>query len=174
MSARWSSRRARIALWSSILAGALLVAAGPSRPASASSSARSCALASAAGVRAILGMSQEYVSAPAVAADGSDQCAWHTTQPNCFVRTFAIRVRSAPEDVQRFQKASAAALPFARAGVFGRGSFFESEILPPGSAIMIDHLYVPRGQTWVEYTLAGRLGPDGSHAQLAAAAMSVG
>ena len=117
-------------------------------------------------------MSQEYVSAPAV--DGSDQCAWHTTQPNCFVRTFGIRVRSAPEDVRRLQQASAAALPFARAAVLGRGSFFESEVLPAGSAVMIDHLYSPRGRTWVEYTLVGRLGPDGSHAQLAAAATSVG
>jgi hypothetical protein len=55
----------------------------------------------------------------------------------------------------------------------GKNAFFAPTDLGAYAAIAIDRLYVLRGRKWVELTLSGRLGPDGSQNLLVTAAKAV-
>lgn len=138
--------------------------------ASASSISQPCRLAPPTAVSVAVGMRTEYISPPE--HFGQSGCAWHTTNPNCFVRSLAIRIVRDAGEMRTLEAASADVGPQSRALTLPRGSFFRSQDLPPGAAIMIDHLYVRRASSWVDYSLSGRLGDDGSQKVLERVAKS--
>ena len=129
-----------------------------------------CLLATRTAIQNAVGMTPEYVSPPQ--RMGKDSCAWHTTNPNCFVRSLAIRIVREVGAMRTIEAASSQTSPASRPRSFAQGSFFRSDVLPPGSAIMVDHLYVKRATTWIDYSLSGRLGDDGSRALLELVASS--
>ena len=129
-----------------------------------------CRLATPTAVSFAISMRTEYISPPEYA--GTDSCSWHSTNPNCFVRSLAIRIVRDAGAIRALEAASAEVAPRSRALSLPQGSFFRSEDLPPGAAIMIDHLYVRRAPLWVDYSLSGRLADDGSHVLLERVATS--
>ena len=129
-----------------------------------------CRLATPIAVSIAVSMRTEYISSPE--RFGQDGCSWHTTNPNCFVRSLAIRIVRDAGAVRTLVAASSDVASQSRALSLPQGSFFRSEYLPPGAAIMIDHLYVRHASWWVDYSLSGRLAGDGSHALLERVATS--
>ncbi len=138
--------------------------------ASAATISQPCRLATPTAVSIAVSMRTEYISSPE--RFGQDGCSWHTTNPNCFVRSLAIRIVRDAAAVRALEAASTDVAPQSRAPSLPQGSFFRSEDLPPGAAIMIDHLYVRWSSSWVDYSLSGRLGHDGSQKLLERVAKS--
>lgn len=139
-------------------------------PAEAGTVAASCARVAPVALRQALGVTRAvYVDGPSVLGG---VCSWHGIQPNCFVRSLSVGVVRDPAEVRRLDAADARVAAIDRAYDVGDHAFFRLEQLPPGAAVMINHLYVKRRSSWVSVTLAGRLGPDGSRDQLVAVATS--
>ena len=130
-----------------------------------------CRFATPGAVESVLGVSEKYISQPI--RIGTTGCAWHSTNPNCYTRTLSIRVVRDRQTITELDRISANTKETARAVSFGDRSFFQSEQLPPGAAIMIDQLFVRRKRYWVTFSLAGRLGPYGSRDLLELVADSV-
>ncbi len=102
-------------------------------------------------------------------------CSWRTTDPNCFLRVLSVRQHVTSKELAAVTDMMAQAKPFDRAPrALGNNAFFAHTDLGPGAAIAIERLYLPHGdKSWVEVTLSGRLGPDGSRGLLVTAAKAV-
>ena len=102
-------------------------------------------------------------------------CSWRTTDPNCFLRTLSIRTYRTARDVATVDALRRKASSFdSGPASLGSRAFFARPDLGPMAAIAIERLYVaiPKGG-WLEVGLAGRLGFDGGHDLLIAAAEAV-
>ncbi len=132
-----------------------------------------CKLAPTA-VQQVLGVSDpHHYAGPELMVGGT--CAWKTTDPNCFLRVLAIRRYVTSAELGVIKNLRAHTKPFDHAPKeLGTNSFFAHIDLGPGAAIAIERVYIPRNDgSWVEVTLSGRLGPDGSRVLLIAAAQAV-
>jgi hypothetical protein len=147
----------------------------PIRPATASATVAVpgiCRLETAA-IQSVLGVtSPEKFAGPDVLKGTT--CSWRTTDPNCFVRSLSIRShRNASERAAvKKLRATTASIDLAPS-VLGPNAFFSRTDLGAAAAINIERLFVPRGRDWIEITLAGRLGADGSHDLLFTAAKAI-
>lgn len=110
-----------------------------------------------------------------VASFGLTIPSWRTTDPNCFLRVLSVHPHVTSKDIAAVTDLLAKAKPFDRAPkALGKNAFFAHTDLGPGAAIAIERVYVPSGdRNWVEVTLSGRLGPDGSRGLLVTAAKAV-
>lgn len=156
----------------------IAIACSPMRSVSAASRIPShiplaCKLGSMA-VQQVLGVSgHEHYAGPEVMSGGT--CTWRTTDPSCFLRVLSVRRHSSSPDLAAVMRLLAEVKPFDRApDVLGTDAFYAHTDLGAGAAIAIERIYVPRSdRSWVEVSLSGRLGPDGSRALLLAAAKAV-
>ena len=145
----------------------------PLGSASAATNMRSRCDLEAATVQKVLGVSDaNKYAGPELLAGGA--CSWRTTDPNCFLRVLSVREYVTSREVAVVTDLLARARPFDRAPkALGRNAFFAHADLGPGAAIAIERVYLPRGDNWVEVTLSGRLGQDGSRGLLITAAQAV-
>ena len=151
--------------------GATLV---PMHSASAVSNVPATCKLDAVSVQQVLGVSDaNKYAGPEMLAGGT--CSWRTTDPNCFLRVLSVRKHVTSKDLAAVTDLLARAKPFDRAPkALGTNAFFAHTDLGPGAAIAIERVYVPSGdKNWVEVTLSGRLGPDGSRGLLVTAAKAV-
>lgn len=128
----------------------------------------------AVAVQKVLGVTDvNKYAGPEFMASGT--CSWRTTDPNCFLRVLSVRQHVTSKDLAAVTDLLAKAKPFDRAPKeLGKNAFFAHTDLGPGAAIAIERVYVPSGgKNWVEVTLSGRLGPDGSRGLLVTAAKAV-
>lgn len=149
-------------------------AAVPMRYASAAAKVPSTCELEAIAVQKVLGVSgADMYAGPELLSGGT--CSWRTTDPNCFLRVLSVREHVTSKDLAAIAGLLARAKPFDRAPkALGRDAFFAHTDLGPGAAIAIERVYLPRGdKSWVEVTLSGRLGPDGSRGLLVTAAKAV-
>ena len=167
-----ASMRSSRALVLAIVTVAMNVVPMPSS--SAGSSLPGMCELDASAVQTVLGVSEPAKYAgPELMTGGT--CSWRTTDPNCFLRVLSLRRYVSDNDLVTLKKIRAQAKPFDRApSGFGTTAFFVHSDLGPGAAIDIERLYMPRGVgSWVEVTLSGRLGADGSRGLLITAAKAV-
>lgn len=164
-------RSSRVFVSTVIAFGAALV---PMHSASAVSSVPATCKLDAVSVQKVLGVSDvNKYAGPEFLAGGT--CSWRTTDPNCFLRVLSVRPYVTSTDIAAVTDLLAQAKPFDRAPkALGKNAFFAHTDLGPGAAIAIERIYVPSGdRNWVEVTLSGRLGPDGSRGLLVTAAKAV-
>lgn len=168
---RWS---ALVGLWIAVGLLSLASVSFPTQSASATASATAqvpgmCRL-DAVAVQTALGVnSSEKYEGPHVFLGGA--CSWRTTDPTCFLRVLSVQTHATGSQRLAVKKLLAAAQSFDLApNALGKNAFFARTDLGAGAAIDIERLYVPRGRDWVEVTLSGRLGVDGSHDLLVIAA----
>ena len=146
----------------------------PMRSASAVTNVPSTCKLDAIAVQKVLGVSEaDKYTGPELLAGGA--CSWRTTDPNCFLRVLSVREHVTSNDLAAVNGLLTNAKAFDRAPkALGKNAFFAHTDLGPGAAIAIERVYLPRGdKNWVEVTLSGRLGPDGSRALLVTAARAV-
>lgn len=133
---------------------------------------RACLAATPAAIETALGVSKRtYVDGPNVFEPQT--CSWRTVEPNCFLRSVSVHLHARAEDRSRIAHASETSLAMGRDYALGNGAFFQTEDLPPGSAVVMEHLFVRNGKNWIEYTLLGRLSLEGARAMLGRLAQSV-
>lgn len=163
-------RRARVGVALSIVAFVV-----PIRPATTSAAVTvpgMCRLDTAA-VQSVLGVSSPEGFVGPDMLKGKT-CSWRTTDPNCFLRSLSLRRHTHARERAAVKKLFATTSPYNRApDALGPNAFFARTDLGPSAAINIERLYVPRGRDWIEITLSGRLGADGSHDLLATAAKAI-
>ncbi len=150
------------------------VALVPMHSASAVSNVPATCKLDAVAVQKVLGVSDvNKYAGPEILVGGT--CSWRTTDPNCFLRVLSVRPHVTSKDIAAVTDLLAQAKPFDRASkALGKNAFFAHTDLGPGAAIAIERIYVPSGdKNWVEVTLSGRLGPDGSRGLLVTAAKAV-
>jgi hypothetical protein len=105
----------------------------------------------------------------------SGTCNWRNTNPNCFLRSLSAEVRSGARIGVEFAALDASAWKHVTIDGLGDMAFSSSEELPVGSAIEIHHLDVLDGETWIRFTLSGRIPSDSSRRvlkEIAAAALA--
>lgn len=121
----------------------------------------------------VLGVSDlNKYAGPEVLAGGT--CSWRSDRPQ-LLSARSLRPPACDENLTAVTALLARAKPFDRAPkALGGTAFFAHTDLGPGAAIAIERVYVPRGaKGWVEVTLSGRLGPDGSRGLVVIAAQAV-
>lgn len=146
----------------------------PMRSATGAPNVPSTCRLDAIAVQKVLGVSDaNKFAGPELLSGGT--CSWRTTDPNCFLRVLSVREHVTNNDLAAITGLLAQSKPFDRAPkALGRNAFFAHTDLGPGAAIAIERVYLPRGhERWVEVTLSGRLGPDGSRGLLVIAAKAV-
>lgn len=155
------------------VAMSFVAAVVPMRSVSAATNVRSLCELEATTVQKVLGVSDaNKYAGPELLAGGA--CSWRTTDPNCFLRVLSVREYATSRDLGVVTGLLARTRPFDRAPkALGKNAFFAHTDLGPGAAIAIERVYLPRGDNWVEVTLSGRLGPDGSRGLLITAARAV-
>jgi hypothetical protein len=143
--------------------GAVVLVAGLSvvpGSAAAGLSADACALVPEGAASEVLGVTAGYVSQQAF---GRRSCAWHSTDPNCFMRSLSVQqVRAAKPGAERWL---AAELP--------DGSLFSNDVYPPGAAIAVQFLDIPFEDGWLHFSLLGRIDPITAQTMLASVAHTV-
>lgn len=151
---------------------ALVVPIRPATASTASTVPTVCRLDPAA-VQRVLGVtSPEKFSGPDVFVGKT--CSWRTTDPNCFLRNLSLRSHMNAGERAAVKKLLSTTASYDLAPLaLGRNAFFARTDLGPAAAIDIERLYVARGRGWIEITLSGRLGADGSHELLAEVAKAI-
>ncbi len=145
----------------------------PLRSAFASASLPGTCEISTVAVQQVLGVSgPDKYTGPILAGEA---CSWKTNDPNCFLRVLSVRQHVTDEDLATVNGLLAKVKPIDRAPkALGKKAFFVHTDLGLSAAIAIERVYVPLvGRSWVEVTLSGRLGPDGSRELLVTAAKAV-
>jgi len=115
--------------------------------------AATCGLLSSADLQSALGVTDDL---PQPTAAGQGACAWHSP-PNCSLRSLSIEVHKGSAAVKEFEAARGRVLDGDLVSGIGDAAFLTADDLPPGAAILVEHLDVRRGGTWLHLTLLGRI-----------------
>ncbi len=104
------------------------------------------------------------VGGPTVIDTGahSTTCNWRNTNPNCFMRSLSAQVRTDDRSVAEFAALDESAYEHVTIDGLGDGAFSSAEELPAGSAIEVHHLDVLVDETWIRFTLSGRIPSESS------------
>jgi len=96
----------------------------------------------------------DRMSPPTVVQPGS--CSWHS-EPNCSLRSLSIELHSGDAAVHTFEADRLRVADGDLAPGVGQAAFFSADDLPPGAAVLIQHLDVRQGATWLRFTMLGRI-----------------
>ncbi len=121
-------------------------------------------------VELALGVTGDKVAGPNPFAGGS--CNWHSSDPFCSMRSLGVEVRSGVTAQEDFLAARAIAERLRDVAGLGDGAFYSADVLPADSYVEVSHLDVREGQTWMRFTITGRVG-DGAQDILNRVAASV-
>jgi hypothetical protein len=119
-----------------------------------------CNVVTMAQVEQALGvLGAEHVAGPEVI--GTNKCAWHSSDPNCLMRTLGIEIMSGPQAQAGYAATKAAAALRDEVAGVGQQAFASTDLMPFGTGAQVDRLNVQAGGVWLKLTTAGRVGDSG-------------